>query len=475
MTSSPLPLPRAPLTLLADLFNGPRDAHRKAYENETGCKIVLRGRGSGVTGDDADDPMFVYVQSDSGHRVEEGVSLVRDLLFDADAREKKQAEQRAVQMGLHGGEGAGFATTTLKPLGADPEYSVHLEDTSSSKTILVSNHQVGKVIGRGGQTIRTLQETSGCRIQIKKQEDNQLDENGQEVRPIELLGTPATIAAAERLIQESISRAPGGGGDGEQRTPGVPASLVINPGDAQEVVMIPSGRVGTIIGRGGETIRKLQMDSGAKIHVQPDRETTPGQMERRITVTGPPPGVNIAKQLITELVTAPPGQRVGGGYGQQQMQHGMGMPPQQMMYGAPQQMYGAPQQMMYGAPQQMYGAPQQMYGAPQQVYAMPQAAPGAYPGQQQAYAQPQQPAQPQGQPQPRGQQQEQQQGQQQQPQAQPQAQQKQQPAAPASAAPAPAADGPPLPEGWSSGKDPTSGVTYYYNPTINKTQWERPE
>ena len=31
-----------------------------------------------------------------------------------------------------------------------------------------------------------------------------------------------------------------------------------------------------------------------------------------------------------------------------------------------------------------------------------------------------------------------------------------------------------LPPGWQSGVDPSTGVTYYCNPSTNTTQWERP-
>lgn len=40
---------------------------------------------------------------------------------------------------------------------------------------------------------------------------------------------------------------------------------------------------------------------------------------------------------------------------------------------------------------------------------------------------------------------------------------------------APPAAPPELPEGWSSGKDPTTGVTYYYNASTKETQWTVPE
>jgi hypothetical protein len=32
----------------------------------------------------------------------------------------------------------------------------------------------------------------------------------------------------------------------------------------------------------------------------------------------------------------------------------------------------------------------------------------------------------------------------------------------------------PLPAGWTEGKDPKTGVTYYYNVSTKASQWERP-
>ena len=35
-------------------------------------------------------------------------------------------------------------------------------------------------------------------------------------------------------------------------------------------------------------------------------------------------------------------------------------------------------------------------------------------------------------------------------------------------------DPPPLPPGWSEGRDPQTGTPYYMNPSLNLTQWHRP-
>lgn len=62
--------------------------------------------------------------------------------------------------------------------------------------------QVGVLIGKAGDTIRTLQFSSGARIQITR--DSEADPNAP-TRPVQLLGTIDSINKAERLIKEVIA------------------------------------------------------------------------------------------------------------------------------------------------------------------------------------------------------------------------------------------------------------------------------
>lgn len=62
--------------------------------------------------------------------------------------------------------------------------------------------QVGVLIGKAGDTIRTLQNSSGARIQITR--DSEADPNSS-TRPVEILGTIENINKAERLIKEVIA------------------------------------------------------------------------------------------------------------------------------------------------------------------------------------------------------------------------------------------------------------------------------
>lgn len=122
----------------------------------------------------------------------------------------------------------------------------------------IPNTQVGRVIGRGGDTINRLQDQSGCRIQVAP-------DAGLPTRPCTLTGNPEAIARAKQLIIDIIN-------DGMSRD-GAPISMAPQAGSAAGDVdgmktvtmMIPSNKVGAIIGRSGETIRMLQERSGARL------------------------------------------------------------------------------------------------------------------------------------------------------------------------------------------------------------------
>ncbi|AQK56560.1 KH domain-containing protein [Zea mays] len=51
-------------------------------------------------------------------------------------------------------------------------------------------------------------------------------------------------------------------------------------------IEIPNGRVGVIIGKVGETIRYIQLQSGAKIQVTRDHEAKPGALTMQVELSG---------------------------------------------------------------------------------------------------------------------------------------------------------------------------------------------
>eukprot|EP00850_Spirogloea_muscicola_P024612 SM001149S24275 [mRNA] locus=s1149:40:2157:- [translate_table: standard] len=155
---------------------------------------------------------------------------------------------------------------------------------------LLCLRQVGLVIGKGGETIKYLQQASGARIQVTRDADT--DPRAPN-RGVELVGTQDQVARAEQLINDVINEA-AAGGSGALVARGFGG---LGPLGEQVSIRVPNSKVGLIIGRGGETIKNLQNRSGARIQgslmvfdaissifkilqVQSDRETEPGATER---------------------------------------------------------------------------------------------------------------------------------------------------------------------------------------------------
>jgi far upstream element-binding protein len=67
-------------------------------------------------------------------------------------------------------------------------------------------------------------------------------------------------------------------------------------------IEIPNGRVGVIIGKSGETIKYLQLQSGAKIQVTRDMDADPNSPNRLVELTGTSDAIAAAEKLINEVL-----------------------------------------------------------------------------------------------------------------------------------------------------------------------------
>lgn len=165
----------------------------------------------------------------------------------------------------------------------------------TNKTIFVPRKSIGMIIGKRGETIRDLQYRSGASIRVVP--DNETCQDTME-RPIILSGSLESVELAHNLINdivnEGIERLGGDTGETSALYPSASISIRIH---------IPNDKVGWIIGKGGATIRELQQLSGARIQVSKPSETDLTTDTRPVTITGPPPFVEIAKQLISEKLS----------------------------------------------------------------------------------------------------------------------------------------------------------------------------
>uniref|UniRef100_A0AAQ4RUF1 K Homology domain-containing protein n=1 Tax=Gasterosteus aculeatus aculeatus TaxID=481459 RepID=A0AAQ4RUF1_GASAC len=140
----------------------------------------------------------------------------------------------------------------------------------------VPDKMVGFIIGKGGEQISRIQLESGCKIQIASDSGGMLD------RPCTLTGSPENIDQAKRLLSEIVEQCRYG--------PGFHSDM---DGSSIQQILIPANKVGLVIGKGGETIKQLQVWYC----------TTPTEAAWwLIPVMGQPDHCHHAVHLINELV-----------------------------------------------------------------------------------------------------------------------------------------------------------------------------
>lgn len=176
-----------------------------------------------------------------------------------------------------------------------------LREGEDSIQIMVPDRTVGLIIGRGGETIRDLQERSGCHVNIVGENKSI---NG--LRPVNLIGSVQAAQRAKELILEIVdsdTRTQGPERNAARQSAGM-ADPSMPPYGAQdnkinESIQVPSEAVGMIIGKGGETIKEMQNQSSCKINVSPP---SGADIEREIGLIGTRQAIERAKNLIWEKV-----------------------------------------------------------------------------------------------------------------------------------------------------------------------------
>ncbi|KAE8664385.1 hypothetical protein F3Y22_tig00112800pilonHSYRG00099 [Hibiscus syriacus] len=84
-----------------------------------------------------------------------------------------------------------------------------------------------------------------------------------------------------------------------------PSAIPVSYGSyhgSSKKIDIPQNRVGVIIGKAGETIKYLQLQSGAKIQVQRDTDADPNSMTRPVELVGTAEQIAKAEQLINDVL-----------------------------------------------------------------------------------------------------------------------------------------------------------------------------
>jgi far upstream element-binding protein len=121
--------------------------------------------------------------------------------------------------------------------------------------------QVGRIIGRGGSTIRELEMKSGVRVQV----DHAM---AGDFKSVKITGPQPAVEHCKVLVAQVLDGGGELGGAGGGHGGSMSGAVAAGGGEhTTNVIECPPGIVGRVIGRGGETIRGLQNGSGAHIDV----------------------------------------------------------------------------------------------------------------------------------------------------------------------------------------------------------------
>ncbi|XP_076926204.1 uncharacterized protein LOC143589272 [Bidens hawaiensis] len=82
--------------------------------------------------------------------------------------------------------------------------------------------------------------------------------------------------------------------------PSIPSSYSYT--NSSKKIEIPNGKVGVIIGKAGETIKYLQLQSGAKIQITRDTDADPHSLTRDVDISGSADAIAKAEQLIKDVL-----------------------------------------------------------------------------------------------------------------------------------------------------------------------------
>jgi len=199
---------------------------------------------------------------------------------------------------------------------------------SECVTIAIPVEKIGLIIGRSGSTIRNIQDTSGAKLQ--------LDSFGEPTRLLRISGSVQSVDAAKAKVQGLLN----------QPTYGAK----IPP----KTIQIPSEFVGFVIGKGGETIKRISQETGCRLQVENEEKAReaghnpPIPGHQHLHLIGTEEAVSSAERAVKEILERKQGGIGGGaGYGPHHQQaHVMRAQPYATY--APNQTYGqfAPQPFM---------------------------------------------------------------------------------------------------------------------------------
>jgi transcription antitermination factor NusA-like protein len=119
--------------------------------------------------------------------------------------------------------------------------------------MLVPHRHAGALIGKGGENMKRLETDSGARIKLS-QSSEFYPETGERV-----LSARGDVNQVQRAVEMVLQSLEASGRGNQEEGAEMPAQQVR--------LIIPERAAGSLIGKGGENIRRLQEDSSSRVSV----------------------------------------------------------------------------------------------------------------------------------------------------------------------------------------------------------------
>ncbi|XP_051863158.1 RNA-binding protein Pasilla isoform X9 [Drosophila sulfurigaster albostrigata] len=179
------------------------------------------------------------------------------------------------------------------PLQFQPSFS----DTTFHMKILVPAVASGAIIGKGGETIASLQKDTGARVKMSKSHDFY---PGTTERVCLITGSVEGIMTVVDFIMDKIREKP------DLTTKIIDAeSKQAQERDKQVKILVPNSTAGMIIGKGGAFIKQIKEESGSYVQISQKPKDVSLQ-ERCITIIGDKENnKNACKMILSKIVEDP--------------------------------------------------------------------------------------------------------------------------------------------------------------------------
>ena len=179
------------------LIIGPKGIYQKRLEEQTGCRVLIRGKGSHKDGhplatDDTDE-QHVLIIGDSSQQLAAARNLIYKVLTaDEETRNAIRSEQLKAANEMS-------RDFYMRPVLDDHLLTPYGPPSPFAQIFPVPNECVGLIIGKGGDTIRHLQLRSGCKIQVAKKQIPYTD-----IRNVFVEGPQDKLENARVLIEKIV-------------------------------------------------------------------------------------------------------------------------------------------------------------------------------------------------------------------------------------------------------------------------------